>query len=381
MSEDQSNRPTNPLFNDNKFKLGVFAFNGRGTMMAYGDGPEVSWERCLRIARQADDAGFETIIPYVRWKGGPKVDDTSARANHHVFDTFAFAAAITQATKYSSVFSTTSMPITHPLIAAKQGATIDHIGGGRFSLNVVAGWNTPEFEMFGAPLRGHDDRYKQADEWMQIVDSAWGDQDEFDFHGEFYDVVKGESWPKPIQSPRPPIMNAAGSESGARFAAKHADICYVMAGKGGIEAFAAMIAEYKRIAREEFNRSIQVWTLTDFIIRDTEAEAIEEFQRRKDFENSANPEYHKQVAKLRADQAKPLQVPGMKTSEGESTPYDNKLVGTPEQIVDMIKQWSEIGLAGVVMRNSEYMDEDLPLLIEKVVPLMEKAGLRSPFAG
>jgi hypothetical protein len=49
--------------------------------------------------------------------------------------------------------------------------------------------------------------------------------------------------------------------------------------------------------------------------------------------------------------------------------------------VEKIKQWSDIGLSGVVMRNSEYMDQDLPLLIEKVVPLLEQAGLRKPFAG
>jgi dimethylsulfone monooxygenase len=380
MPTQDAGKMTNPLFNDNKFKLGVFAFNGRGTLLTYGDGPEVSWKRCLRIAGQADAAGLEAIIPYVRWKGGPRVDETSVRAHHEIFDTFAFAAAITQATKYSSVFSTTAMPITHPLIAAKQGATIDHIGGGRFSLNVVAGWNTPEFEMFGEPLRAHSDRYDQASEWMQIVQNAWSSEDEFDFQGDYYKVTKGESWPKPIQKPFPPIMNAAGSERGAKFAAKYADICYVMAGKGGVESFAALIAEYKRIAREEFNREIQIWTLTDFIIRDTEAEARDEFNRRKELENMANPLYHKAVAQLRAEQAKPMQVPGAGAGSGESTPYDNKLVGTPEQIVDMIKTWSDIGLAGVVMRNSEHMDDDLPLLLGKVLPLLEQAGLRKAFS-
>lgn len=379
MSEAPRANSTNPLFNDNIFKLGVFAFNGKGTMMTYGAGPEVSWSRCERIAGQADKAGFETIIPYTRWKGGPKIDEVSKDAHHDVFDTYAFAAALTQATSQASVFSTTSIPIVHPLIVAKQAATIDHIGGGRFSLNVVAGWNTPEFEMFGEPLRSHNDRYEQAAEWMEILQMAWTREDDFDFEGNYYKVVKGESWPKPIQKPFPPIMNAAGSEKGAHFAAKYADICYVMAGKGGIETFSAMIKEYKRIAREEYGREIQIWTLTDFVIRDTEAEAHDEAMRRVAVENNVNPEYHKEVAKIRAAQAKPLQLPGQ-TQTAEGTPYDNKLVGTPEQIVDKIKAWSDIGLAGVVMRNSEYMDADLPLLIDKVVPVMEQAGLRKAYS-
>src|SRR3546814_6724447 len=56
----------------------------------------------------------------------------------------------------------------HPLMAAKQAASIDHISGGRFVLNVVTGWNRPEMEMFGVAMADHDTRYDMAAEWIEI---------------------------------------------------------------------------------------------------------------------------------------------------------------------------------------------------------------------
>ena len=55
------------------------------------------------------------------------------------------------------MFGTVHAPLFHPIIAAKQMVTADHIGDGRFGLNIVGGWNEGEFEMFGVEQREHDD--------------------------------------------------------------------------------------------------------------------------------------------------------------------------------------------------------------------------------
>src|SRR3546814_5858180 len=85
----------------------------------------------------------------------------------------------------------------HPVLAAKQAATIDHISNGRLTLDVVGGWNRPELEMFGAPLREHGQRYEHLAEWLQVVKMLWQSPDEFDHHGEFFDIIGGISLPKP----------------------------------------------------------------------------------------------------------------------------------------------------------------------------------------
>ena len=63
--------------------------------------------------------------------------------------------------------TTSHVPTVHPVMAAKQATTVDHISNGRFALNVVCGWFRPELEMFGAPLMEHDMRYEYAAEWVE----------------------------------------------------------------------------------------------------------------------------------------------------------------------------------------------------------------------
>ena len=65
------------------------------------------------------------------------------------------------------------MPTIHPIVAAKQCTTIDHLTGGRFALNVVCGWYSQELRMFGLPPMDHDTRYAYADEWVEVVRKLW----------------------------------------------------------------------------------------------------------------------------------------------------------------------------------------------------------------
>ena len=65
------------------------------------------------------------------------------------------------------------MPLFHPVLAAKQMVTADHIGQGRFALNIVCRWNVDEFDMFGMRQLEHDDRYVFGQEWWDIVRRIW----------------------------------------------------------------------------------------------------------------------------------------------------------------------------------------------------------------
>ena len=61
---------TNPIFNDNRMKLGIFCTNGRGaSMTTVPEQKETDWAESLRTAKMADAAGFEAIVPFARWKG------------------------------------------------------------------------------------------------------------------------------------------------------------------------------------------------------------------------------------------------------------------------------------------------------------------------
>ena len=74
-----------------------------------------------------------------------------------------------------------------PALLAKQAANIDHISGGRLSLNVVSSWWAEEAKKYGVQFEQHDDRYARTSEWLDVVDEAWK-QDHFSYSGKYYSV-------------------------------------------------------------------------------------------------------------------------------------------------------------------------------------------------
>ena len=144
------------LGSGNTFKLGLFGANcssGRAVTKV-AERWSGNWADCLRLAQLADEAGFEFMLPIGRWKGYGGDTDYQGET----FETVTWAAGLLTATRRLTVFGTVHAPLIHPVIAAKQFVTADHIGEGRFGLNLVCGWNEDEFDMFGATLRDHTDR-------------------------------------------------------------------------------------------------------------------------------------------------------------------------------------------------------------------------------
>ena len=111
-----TNRPTNPIFNDNKLKLGTFCTNTIANMTFVPEVLYPTWANTLAAALVADKAGLEAIVPIARWKG--YLDGKPNHPTNDVLDVFAWAAAMAQATKYTCVFATSHAPTMHPLMVA-----------------------------------------------------------------------------------------------------------------------------------------------------------------------------------------------------------------------------------------------------------------------
>ena len=164
------------MYNDNALKIGLFGANcssGRSATKV----PErwsASWGDCLALARLADDSGLDFMLPIARWKGYGGDTDFHGRT----LETITWAVGLLCATKNITVFGTIHAPLFHPLIAAKEFVTADHIGRGRFGLNIVCGWNQDEFDMFGAEQRDHDIRYAYGAEWLDVIRSIWESEED-----------------------------------------------------------------------------------------------------------------------------------------------------------------------------------------------------------
>jgi alkanesulfonate monooxygenase SsuD/methylene tetrahydromethanopterin reductase-like flavin-dependent oxidoreductase (luciferase family) len=155
------------VFNDRALKLGTFSTNlSGGCSISTVEGVlEADWASTVTLAQMGDEMGFEALVPVGRWRGFGGVTDFNGAG----FESYTWGAGIASATKDAGVFVTSHVPTMHPVMAAKQMTTIDHISNGRVALNIVTGWNAPEIEMFGAPMLPHDERYAVAQEWVDIV--------------------------------------------------------------------------------------------------------------------------------------------------------------------------------------------------------------------
>ena len=360
----------NPLFNKNRLKLGTFATNTVGSI--HTDAPDAyrpTWENSLRAAQLADSAGFEALLALARWKGLAK-----SGIEHRggvVLDPFVWAAGIAMATKYSAVFATSHAPTVHPLIVAKQSATIDHISGGRFGLNVVGGWNRPEFEMFGLPLAEHDARYDYLDEWVSVLERLWSAKEEFDFDGKFLKLKGAMSMPQPLQKPRPVIMNAGISSRGQRFACEHADCCFVAP---GISKEA--VQSYKTLAREQFGREVTVWMQVPVVQRETR-QAAEKFLNYFAVEHEDRASVDGWAAGIKAE-SRSLSNEQARFARLVVAVGGNPIVGSAVDVADQLEALTELGIDGVLLSWFDFED-GLKRFSEGVMPLLERRGLRQPF--
>src|SRR5712691_7182891 len=212
MADDVSMRDRVAMHNANRLKIGLFGSNcssGRA-VTTVGERWSGNWADNLKLARVADEAGIDFLLPVARWKGYG--GDTDYQGT--TLETLTWASGLLASTKRITVFGTVHAPLFNPVIAAKECVTADQIGEGRFGLNLVVGWNEDEFEMFGVQQREHEARYEFAQEWLDVLKLMWSPQEEFDFEGSYLKLKGVRAKPKPAGGTRPLIMNAGSSATG-----------------------------------------------------------------------------------------------------------------------------------------------------------------------
>src|SRR2546425_129933 len=177
------------------------------------NGPEeqmaASWDYVSRLARRSEQLGFDvTLIAELNLNDikGPDAPCLDA------WTTTAALAAVTERLELMVAVRPTFHP---PALCAKQAANIDHISGGRLTLNVVSSWWADEARQYGVEFDQHDARYGRTAEWLEVVSGMWAEP-RFSFSGKHYRVENAILEPKPVSRPRPTVY--AGGESEA---AKH----------------------------------------------------------------------------------------------------------------------------------------------------------------
>lgn len=352
------------------FLLGTFCSNCSNGM-AMTKIPERwvnSWENNLKLGKMLDEAGIDFMLPVARWVGTPgeEIDFHGS-----VLETITWATGLLALTKNIHVIATIHTAVNHPVVLAKQLATMTQIGSGRVGLNIVAGWHRPEYEALGLKLpEDHETRYGYAQEWFDVIKKLWQEEDYFDWKGEYFNLKRVKSDPRPTTEI--PIINAAGSKQGREFATKNADFLFTPA--IDLDSAKKEIQDLKNQALNR-GREVEVLTFSHVICRPTEKEALE---------------YMEYAAKTNADWTAVENVIKMQFENCYSFPHEVlntlrerfalghggfPLVGTPEQVADGIASLAEAGFKGTTLSFVDY-NAEFPYFRDHVLPLLEERGVR-----
>ncbi len=198
--------------------VGVFVPLGNGNATA---------EILRAVGRETEDRGFESIwvpehvvlfdeyessYPYSPDGKFPGGADSGML---EPLQALTYLAAVTDRVRLGTGICL--VPQRNPVYTAKAVTDLDNLSGGRADFGVGIGWLREEFEAVAMPF---EQRGRRTDEHLQVMKSLWCDEIS-EFHGELYDLDPCRMYPKPVQTPHPPIHIGGESNAAMRRVARH----------------------------------------------------------------------------------------------------------------------------------------------------------------
>jgi len=365
-----SRRETGSMARTEGLRLGLFSFNCLGgcAITTAPDRWVPTWENNIAVAQLAEEAGLEFLLPIGRWRGYGGASDFHGAS----FEAMTWAGGLLANTSAITVFGTIHAPMIHPIVAAKQMATIDLLSDGRFGLNVVCGWNQDEFEMFGREQLEHDTRYVYGQEWLDVVRTIWREEQPVDFQGDFFQLPGLIGNPKPYGGTEPTLMNAGYSRAGRAFAVRNCEL--LLTSLIDVDSGRQDVVEITDAARA-LRREIGLVATAYVVCRPTTAEA---------------EEFHHYYANEHADWGAAdhlMELAGMHAQFFPPEHYQQArerfagghgmypIVGDPDHVASELARIAEAGFAGVGFSLFDYLG-DLRYFCDEVLPRLRAAGVR-----
>ena len=305
-----------------------------------------TWDYVKKLAIRSEEIGFdlaliaELYLNDIKGEGEPSLDAWST------------AAALAAVTNKQELMVAVRPTFHNPAQLAKQAANIDHISGGRISLNVVSSWWKDEAEKYGIQFEQHDDRYARTAEWLEVVDKVWK-QDHFSFEGEYYKVKDNILQPKPVPNrPRPKIYAGGESEAAKELISSTCD-GYVMHGDSP-EMIGRRIADLRERREKKGLPPMKFGVAAYSIIRDNDSDVKRELDRITNVKegSSGYKNYQQWLSGTQLDQHVSLQDYSVSNRGLRSG-----LVGTPWQVQDRIAEFEKIGVNFFLLQCSPQLEE------------------------
>jgi FMNH2-dependent dimethyl sulfone monooxygenase len=304
-----------------------------------------TWAYVKRLAQRSEEIGFDvTLIAELNLNDIKGIEAPS-------LDAWSTAAALAAVTERIELMVAVRPTFHLPALLAKQAANIDHISGGRLTLNVVSSWWADEARKYGVGFEQHDDRYARTGEWLDVLNGVWS-QDHFSYAGKYYRVEDNVLEPKPVSQPRPTLYAGGESPAAKDLIAEKCD-AYLMHGDPP-ERIREKIADLRE-RRARHNLPPLKFGLAGYaIVRETEREAQEESRRITDVQQFAAgyANYQQWLAGTQLEQRVSLEDYSVSNRGLRSG-----LVGTVEQVAERVAQFEAAGADLLLLQFSPQLEE------------------------
>ena len=293
-----------------------------------------TYDDLLRVARAAEDLGFGAFFRSDHYLG---MGTDGLPGPTDAWVTLAGLARETSTIRLGTLMTSATFRLPGPL--AISVAQVDQMSGGRVELGIGAGWFEAEHTAYGIPFPDTGERFDRLEESLAVVTGLWATPpgERFDFAGEHYPVHDSPALPKPVQSPRPPILvGGKGRRRTPRLAARYADEFNVP-----FESLEESRTIFGRVrdACTEIGRDPGSLTYSNALVLCCGRDEAELSRRAEAI--------GRDVDELRA----------------------NGLAGTPDEVVDKLGLYGEAGAARVYLQMLDLSDlEHLELVADKVMP-------------
>jgi F420-dependent oxidoreductase-like protein len=218
-----------------------------------------------RIARSADDAGFESLWVMDHYRQIPMFGP----AWHDMLEsytTLAFLAAHTERVRLGAlVTGITQRPVPQ---LGKMIATLDVVSGGRANCGLGVGWFAAESAALGIPFPPLDERYALLQDALEFLPMFWG-KGAPTFEGRVLQVPEAMCYPRPLQERVPILVGGNGERRTLRLAARYADACNIIGESDVIARKVAVLRSHCERAGRSVE-SVEVTQLSTTLVgRDT----------------------------------------------------------------------------------------------------------------
>ena len=215
----------------------------------------------VSIARRAEELGYATLL----------IPDRTSAGTLAPMPALAVAASVTTSLRVGSYVFCNGY--RHPVLLAREAATLDLLSDGRFELGLGAGVSSPEFEQMGMPFASGGTRVSQLAEAIQVMKQLFTEET-VNFSGKHYTVTGLKGNIRPVQKPHIPLLVAGAGERMLKLAAREADIIAIGSkiGARGLDPTDATLeqkiawikeAADQRFADLELSQTIYGFEITD----------------------------------------------------------------------------------------------------------------------